>query len=87
LTILNLIGQSSIAFLSLPTKNNYVITTGIEAFTESEFRLAEGVFPLGEGFIERKLSMKASWPSSTGEGAFAESRWDPSRRICAERPN
>jgi hypothetical protein len=55
-------------------------TTGIEAFTESEF-------PLGDGFAERKLSVKASRPNSTGEGTFAESTWDPSRRICAERRN
>jgi hypothetical protein len=31
--------------------------------------------------------VKASRSSSTAEGAFAESRRDPSRRICAERPN
>jgi hypothetical protein len=37
-------------------------------------------FPLGEGFTERKLSAKASRPSCTGEGAFAESRRDPSSR-------
>jgi hypothetical protein len=64
-----------------------IYTTGIEAFTESEFPLAEWVFPLTEGFTERKLSVKASRPNSTGEGAFAESTWDPSRRVCAEGCN
>jgi hypothetical protein len=61
-------------------------TTGLEAFAESEVPLGEGGFPLVEGFTERKLSAKASRRHSAGEGVFAESLWDPSRRTCAERP-
>jgi hypothetical protein len=48
-------------------------TTGFEAFAESEVPLGEGVFPLVEGFTERKLSAKASRRHCTGEGFFAES--------------
>jgi hypothetical protein len=73
--------------MTLHVKKAPTTTIGFEAFAESEVPLAEGDFPLGEGFTERKLSTKASRPSYTGEGAFAESKRDPSRRICAERPN
>jgi hypothetical protein len=62
------------------------VTTGFEAFTESEVPLGEGGFPLVEGFTERKLSAKASWRRCASEGIFIESMWDPSRRRFTERP-
>jgi hypothetical protein len=58
----------------------------LEAFAESEVPLGEGGFPLIEDFTERKLSAKASRRRCAGEGVFAESMWDPSRRRFTERP-
>jgi hypothetical protein len=61
-------------------------TTGFWAFAESGVPLGEGPFPLIEAFTESLISAKASRRTSTGEGAFVESRRDPSQRICTERP-
>jgi hypothetical protein len=54
-------------------------TTGFRAFAES------GV-PLGEGFIESELSVKASRRLATGEGLFDESYQSSSQWMFAERP-
>jgi hypothetical protein len=68
----------------LPTMlRKFLITTG---FAESNVPLGEGCIPLAEGFTKRKLSVKASRRSCTGNGVFAESMWDPSRWTCADRP-
>jgi hypothetical protein len=61
-------------------------TTGFGHFAERDVTLAEQVFPLGEAFIERKLSATVSRRRSTGEELSTESMRGPSRRTCAERP-
>jgi hypothetical protein len=48
--------------------------------------LGEGPFPLSEGFIESKLSVKASRRTAPGEGLFDESCRSSSRWMFAERP-
>jgi hypothetical protein len=54
-------------------------TTGFRAFAKSRH-------PLGEAFANSELSAKASRRNYAGEGAFAERKREPSRRICVERP-
>jgi hypothetical protein len=61
-------------------------TTGFRAFAKSRHPLGEGLIPLGEAFAKSKLSAMASRRNYAGEGAFAESKREPSRRIFVERP-